>query len=115
MTKCAFHTKGAPHVSVFSDHAALASLHKKELIKVENKPQPKPQPKPTDYIVEWISPVDCPICSYSATLTVTFIWEPFEQTTVEFPVKPCWAHNPEVTKNFGQHPGESNSHSSSSS
>ena len=78
------------------------------------KPQSKPQPKPTDYIVKWISPVDCPFCSYSATRTVTFIWEPFEQTTVEFPVKPCWAHNPEVTKNFGQHPGKSNSHSSSS-
>ena len=36
MTKCAFYTKGAPHVAVFSDHAALASLHKKELIKVDN-------------------------------------------------------------------------------
>ena len=28
--------KGFPHITVFSDHAALASLHKKELIKVEN-------------------------------------------------------------------------------
>ena len=36
MTKCSFYTKGAPHVTIFSDHAALASLHKKELIKVEN-------------------------------------------------------------------------------
>ena len=36
MTKWSFYTKGAPHISVLSDHAALASLHKKELIKVEN-------------------------------------------------------------------------------
>ena len=36
MTKSAFYTKGAPHITVFSDHAALASLHKNELIKVEN-------------------------------------------------------------------------------
>ena len=36
MTKCSFYTKGAPHVAVCSDHAALASLHKKELIKVDN-------------------------------------------------------------------------------
>ena len=34
--KCPFYTKGSPHVSVFSAHAAPASLHKKELIKVDN-------------------------------------------------------------------------------
>ena len=35
--KCAFYTRGAPHIVVFSNHFALTSLHKKELIKIENQ------------------------------------------------------------------------------
>ena len=37
MQKCAFYTRGAPHVVIFSDHSALTSLHKKELIKIDNQ------------------------------------------------------------------------------
>ena len=36
LQKCAFYCKGAPHISVFTDHAALVSLTDKELIKINN-------------------------------------------------------------------------------
>ena len=36
MTKCSFYTKGAPHITIFSNHSALTSLCKKELVKIGN-------------------------------------------------------------------------------
>ena len=36
MQKCLFYTKGTPHIMIFSDHSALTSLSKKELVKIEN-------------------------------------------------------------------------------
>ena len=36
MQKCLFYTKGAPHIMIFSNHSALTSLSKKELVKIEN-------------------------------------------------------------------------------
>ena len=36
LQKAAFYCKGAPKVSIFSDHSALVTLTKKELIKIEN-------------------------------------------------------------------------------
>ena len=37
LEKCSFYTKGAPLVTIFSDHSALASLQKKDLVKVPNQ------------------------------------------------------------------------------
>ena len=36
LQKAAFYCKGVPKVSIFSDHSALVTLTKKELIKIEN-------------------------------------------------------------------------------
>ena len=36
LQKTSFYCKGAPKISVFTDHSALVTLTKKELIKVEN-------------------------------------------------------------------------------
>ena len=36
MQKCSFYTKGAPHITIFSDYSVFTSLSKKELVKIEN-------------------------------------------------------------------------------
>ena len=37
LEKCKFYTKGAPNIVVYSDHSALTTLTKKELVKIPNQ------------------------------------------------------------------------------
>ena len=61
------------------------------------KPQPEPEPEhQPEMTVERVSPLSCPFCSHE----VAFIIDPYQQTTFEFPTRPCWAHNPEVIQNL---------------